>query len=199
MEKLTKRKLQAIETKNKIYETSIEMMKSEGFDNITMAKISKKAGVSIGSFYHYFKSKNEILLELFRRGDQYFEEIVSKNITGENSFELIIAYFEEFSKFYLLNGVDTIKALYNTQHKKFIDQNRFIVAMLRDIISDGIEKKEIKSEMSAEEITDMLFIFARGVVYNWCLHDGNYSMSDLMKRYISQIIRPLFDQDKLTY
>ena len=55
----TKRQEQARETKNRIYNSAIELMEKEGFDNITIADIREKAGVSVGAFYHYFASKND--------------------------------------------------------------------------------------------------------------------------------------------
>ena len=69
---LTKRQEKAIETKNRIYNAAINLMDRKGFEKITITDISKKAGVSVGAFYHYFKSKNDILAEIFRKADEYF-------------------------------------------------------------------------------------------------------------------------------
>lgn len=38
-------------------------MYKKGYDNITIEEISKKAGGSVGAFYHYFRSKNDIFLK----------------------------------------------------------------------------------------------------------------------------------------
>jgi AcrR family transcriptional regulator len=54
--RITSRQAQAIKTRNKILKTTIDLMQKKGFDNITIETISKKAGVSVGSFYYYFKS-----------------------------------------------------------------------------------------------------------------------------------------------
>ena len=47
----------------------------EKLSSITL-KISKSAGVSVGAFYHYFKSKNDIFRNL-PEADRYFEEHVA--------------------------------------------------------------------------------------------------------------------------
>src|SRR5512146_3299116 len=46
------RQEKAHETKNRIYTAAIELMDRKGFENVTVADISKKAGVSVGAFYH---------------------------------------------------------------------------------------------------------------------------------------------------
>ena len=47
MKPLTKRKERAIVTKNRIYNAAIEIMDRKGFEKLTIADISKKAGVSV--------------------------------------------------------------------------------------------------------------------------------------------------------
>ncbi|MEL7571009.1 MAG: TetR/AcrR family transcriptional regulator, partial [Eubacteriaceae bacterium] len=76
--RITSRQAQAIKTKNKILKTAIDMMQKKGFDNITIKGISKNAGVSVGSFYYYFNSKDDILLDIFHKADDYFSENIDK-------------------------------------------------------------------------------------------------------------------------
>ena len=47
--KLTKRQEQAIETKNRIYTTAIELMDKRGFENITIADISGQEIIHISN------------------------------------------------------------------------------------------------------------------------------------------------------
>ena len=61
---LTKRQLQAISTKKKIYNSAMELMDKRGFENTTIEDISKKADVSVGASYHFYKSKDDIFFEL---------------------------------------------------------------------------------------------------------------------------------------
>nr|WP_307906030.1 TetR/AcrR family transcriptional regulator [Clostridium botulinum] len=72
MQEPTKRQIQAMNTKKKLYDISTELMKTKGYDNVTIQEICKKAGVSVGSFYHYFESKNDIFIELYKIADDFF-------------------------------------------------------------------------------------------------------------------------------
>lgn len=191
MPKMTKRKLQAIETKNRIYETALKLMEKEGFKNMTIEKISTIAGVSVGAFYHYFSTKNDILHEIFNRADDFFEENVVGHLSGETAINRIIRYFDYFAQFYIANGVDTIKEIFNTQSKRFLDKDRLVITLLRDIVAEGLEKGELAQDISVDEATDFLFTAARGLAYNWCLHNGDYPLETAMHTYMLRVIRGL--------
>lgn len=52
----------SIETKEKIIEAGFELICNDGYYKTNTAKIAKKAGVSTGIVYQYFKDKKDILL-----------------------------------------------------------------------------------------------------------------------------------------
>ena len=52
----------SIETKDKIIEAGFDLICNDGFYNTNTSKIAKKAGVSTGIIYQYFKDKKDILM-----------------------------------------------------------------------------------------------------------------------------------------
>jgi Transcriptional regulator len=64
---ISSRKQQALETKARIYQTALSLMEKKNYQSITIEEISKSAGVSVGAFYHYFKSKNEFFSKFTRK------------------------------------------------------------------------------------------------------------------------------------
>ncbi len=191
MSRLTKRQQQAIDTRNLIYETAIKCMEQEGFERLTISKVAKKAGVSVGTFYHYFSSKNDLLGELFTRGDEFFVRRVVNSIQGLRATEQLVSYFDHYAEFYMLNGVDIIKSLYRTQDKLFVKNDRVIVRLVHDIICRGIAAGELTAEMTADEMVDFLFLGARGLVFKWCVEDGGFPLDEAMHRYIKRLLKAL--------
>jgi TetR/AcrR family fatty acid metabolism transcriptional regulator len=188
--KMNSRSRQAVETRNRIYESAHRIMEIKGFDNMTVEQISRDAGVSVGAFYHHFKSKFDILDEVFRRADDYFRDQVIDAIGEKSTPGKILSYFKHYARFNSAQGIDHIRALYKTQNVIFLNRNRFMISALCEIVSEGLEKKEIVSEtMNSDEITEFLFTMARGVVYNWCIQDGSFSLEEKMSNYMSRIIR----------
>ena len=59
---------------------------------------------------------------------------------------------------------------------------------LNKIIKDGQEANQITITTAPDEITDFLFIASRGVVYDWCIHQGKYDLEEKMEHYIKNIV-----------
>ncbi len=186
--KKNKRTLQAEETKQKIYESAITMIKQKGFENVTIQDINKHAGVSVGTFYHYYKSKEDVFFELYRFADEYFEDTVFPKLFSEDftTSERILLFFQNYAGFNVKHGIDYVSQLYNTKNKLFISRDRYMLDLLLRIVQEGQKKDEIKNSMDPEEIIEDLFIVSRGIVFDWCLHEGNYDLEKKMHKHLKR-------------
>ena len=184
----TTRKEQAEETRNRIYSSAIELMEENGFGNFTVEDISKRAGVSVGAFYHYFNSKNDILAEIFYRADDYFSTHVVNSLKKGSIPEQIVEYFDYYAKFNVASGVETTQQLFNPKIKFFIEEGRPMLEILEDLIRKGQEKNEIRRDTDAKELVKYLLVMARGVVFEWSLYDGNYDLEAKMHKYMEIIV-----------
>lgn len=178
--KLTSRQLQATETRNKIYNTAFNLMTKKGFNNITIEDISKKAGVSVGAFYHYFKSKDDILYEVYQRADNYFKDQVINKLKSDNAPDQIVEYFQYYARYQEKTNIGFTTHLYSIENKFFLKKGRLMQTLLEGIIREGQEKNEITSSKTSEEILELLFIVARGVIFDWGLQDGKYNLEERM-------------------
>jgi TetR/AcrR family fatty acid metabolism transcriptional regulator len=188
---ITKRQVQALETKNRIYTAAINLMDRKGFENITIADISKKAGVSVGAFYHYFNSKHDILAEIFRKADEYFSTEVKFELRKESIPEQIVEYFDHYARFNLASGVEITQQLFNPKIKFFIEKGRPMQTILQELIRKGQEKKEIRADADPEELARFLFVMARGVVFEWSLYEGRYNLEATMHKYMEILVSTL--------
>ena len=65
MEKKGKvRQARAAETRKRIVATAKKLITENGFENVSIEEIAKEAEVSTGSFYTYFKKKEDVIEEL---------------------------------------------------------------------------------------------------------------------------------------
>jgi TetR/AcrR family fatty acid metabolism transcriptional regulator len=189
-QKLTKRQIQANKTRSKIYKIAVDLMEKKGFNNITIEEISKKAKVSVGAFYHYYNSKEDILFEIFRRADEYFENEVAQVLReGDlNSLDQIVVFFKFYAKYNVERGLENVSQLYNTKNKLFIAKDRYMITLLDEIVSEGQKKGEITGDMTSESITEYLFIAGRGVIIDWCIHEADYDLEEAMEKYMRRLV-----------
>lgn len=154
-------------------------MKKKGFSEITIEDISKKAGVSVGTFYHYFKSKDDILYAVYQKADDYFKG-VPNSMKSDNSLDQIVEYFQYYAKYAGQHNIGFTTHLYSIENKFFLKKGRLMQTNLEDIIRRGQEQNEIIKTKTPEEIVDVLFLIARGVIFDWGLKDGKYKLEDRM-------------------
>jgi AcrR family transcriptional regulator len=64
--KLTKKE-QALLRRNQIIDAALKLFAEKGYGNTTIKDISEAAGTSMGLMYHYFASKEELLIAVFER------------------------------------------------------------------------------------------------------------------------------------
>lgn len=189
LKNLTKRQLQAQKTQDIIYKTAVQLMQTKGFDNITIEEICSNAGVSVGSFYNRFKSKYDVLSVIFQEADDYFLRIVSTNLnTIGNARNKILLFFEHYGNYNTSCGVDFVKHIYSVQNKMFLAKGRHMQKVLLDVIVEGQTAAEIRTDMTTDEIGEYLFIAARGIVYDWCQHDGCYDLTAKLVKYMELML-----------
>lgn len=71
-----------IDKKEEIYKSGRELFYSRGFKQTNVSGITKMAGVSVGTFYNYFDSKEKLFVEIYTKEN----EKIKKQITGSLNF-----------------------------------------------------------------------------------------------------------------
>jgi len=190
----TSRQLQAERTKHHIYETARDLIIKKGFDNVTIDEICRTAKISKGLFYHYFNSKDEIIiLEGYSECDHYFDTEVRNNLKKENHLERMIEFID-YQILYADNlGIELITQAYKSQIQYgnifFTSEGRTLPSILKDIIVEGQNRKEITSELDPDYITNYILRFSRGLIYDWCLHDGSYNLKESAHEALERLVQ----------
>ena len=165
-------------------------MQKKGIEQTTIADICKKANVSVGSFYNYFNSKDEVLYAVYQSADQYFEDIVEDEVEGLPVYEKIITFIRHYAKYNLEQGLDFITHLYfNSENKHFLERDRYMHVLMKRILAEAQDNLLLTSDLSADEINEFFFLVARGVVSDWCLNDGNYDLEERMVFYFELMLK----------
>ncbi len=174
-------------TKEYVFQAAIEVMEKKGCENTTIRDICKKADISIGTFYNYFNSKNDIFYEIYKEADDLFINDIKDLLEQASSYDKIISYFKLYAKLNIDTGIEEAKMLYNANNQWFLTR-RAMQNILSDIIKEGQDSGELITSMTADEMVDYLFILIRGVCYNWCISNGEYDLEEKMITYLKQIM-----------
>lgn len=186
-------------TKSRIVSAAWKLFYDNGYDNTTIEDIVYESGTSKGSFYHYFESKDALLGSLAYLFDEKYEELEGDINISEDSIDALIFLNRKLFEM-VENTIDLelMKRLYSTQlitrnEKQLLDHNRVYYRLLRKIVVAGQEKGEITREMSVNDIVKYYAFCERAIIYDWCLCNGDYSLTDsadkLMPFFLKRIIK----------
>ena len=108
------------ENKKKIIETVTEMIKKYGADYVTVRKVCETADVSVGTFYYYFKDKDDLMMfflreSLFPESDKIQLTTPYSDISGRIC-ELYMRLINQYIKL----GENFMKKFYTSGNRSLI-------------------------------------------------------------------------------
>jgi len=71
------------ETRDRIYDAALALFRERGFDATTMRDVAAAAGMSLGAAYHYFPSKDAIVLAYYDRVQREHARRVAAEATAD--------------------------------------------------------------------------------------------------------------------
>lgn len=180
-------------TKGKIVSAAWQLFYQQGYDDTTIDEIVEASGTSKGSFYHYFDGKDALLSSLSYLFDEKYEELIETMDDSLSPIDKLIYMNKEL--FLMIENtvsVDLLCQLFATQlitsgEKHLLSTGRTYYELLRQIAIDGQQNGYFREDLSINDITKAYAMFERGLMYDWCLCNGNYSLCQY-----SGTILPLF-------
>lgn len=184
------RKDQAEETKLHIFNTALKLLDEIGFEKITIRDIVRAADVSIGTFYYYYASKLDVFYETYHLADQYFEETVAPQLTHQTARERILCFFEHYARYCAdITSIALTSILFNSNNKCFDRESDIgILRILPELIAFGQEQGELTSTENPDEISRFFMVSVRGLVYDWCIHDGSYNIHEAIRLHAERLL-----------
>ncbi len=180
-------------TKGKIVSAAWKLFYEQGYDETTVEEIVEESGTSRGSFYHYFEGKDALLSSLSVLFDDKYEELsqtMDPNLSPIDKLKHINQ--ELFLMIENTVSVELLGRLFATQlttsgERHLLNTNRTYYKLLRQITTEGQKQGIFKDELSINDITKAYAMFERGLMYDWCISSGNYSLCQH-----AQTIMPMF-------
>jgi len=173
----TKRKEQSQATRERIRNTAVQLMKEHSIDEISVTDICEKAEVGVGTFYYYYKTKDNIILEVFEELDIRFADLYeSKAAETMTAYQYVLEHCLCYARFISETGVEFTSKVYSLQSSKFVDTNRSIYRLLRLFLEKKQTENLMDEKFDIQEFCHLIAVCIRGMGFDWCLHDGDYDL-----------------------
>lgn len=179
MNKLTDRQRQAIATKLRITKIASELFKSNGFDSVKIQDICEAAGISVGAFYHHFKSKMEIINIAYEQVDILLMDRFEVREFPSNIDKLLFLMGEGADMMEELGWLfvgEIYKHLISLEGKYSTNPDRHITRLVKDIVEDALNAGELDNSISSSDLAMIIMRISRGAIFDWCLFQGSYNL-----------------------
>ena len=183
-------------TRGRIIDAAWRLFYRQGYDDTTVEEIIEESGTSRGSFYHYFPGKDDLLSTLADVFDRKYEALMQTMDPEMDRFDQLMYLNRElFAMMENSTPLDLVARLYSSQlvtrgDKSLMDHNRIYYRLLRQIVLQGQERGELRSDVTVNEMVRAYALCERALIYDWCLSGGDYSLTQY-----SRTMMPMFLQD----
>jgi len=192
-----KRMTKSDRTKAKIFEMAWNLFKERGFDNVSLQDIADHTGTAKGSFYTYFSTKSDIIVEGFWMIDGYYQSI-EQEVLRQRTVEGKLLKFTELQLVYVRDeiGVDMLKVLYANQVLQegsdmvITNPTRFWHTFIRTIIEDGQKSGECRTDLSSERYAQFFNRAMRGLFLDWNIGSASFDLVEEGVLYCRKSVLP---------
>ena len=191
---MTNRQRMAQETRKKLLEAGKKILTEKGMSDTCVEEITEAAGVSKGTFYTYFRRKEELVFELSRNR---FDELLQKARETPGSFpDRLKEYLTGFSGLIEEGGArlaqDWVKRVVSPAGKgQYTDRGKLAadIAALEDLFSFGVRAGLLDKRVPAKELARTLADLLYGEMLCWSMSDGTYSLKERTQEFCAAYLK----------
>lgn len=186
---MNKRQTSAQETRRKLVATALEMLREKGFDAVNVEDITKRAGVAKGTFYTYFRRKEDIVLEISRAPFNEISEELSR-MEDSDITEKLAHYFRRFMECVESCGIHVCRqwvrdVLDPSSVPDDKDGQKFFydLDMLESFLKKSVDCGELKEGTPVDTLARVILCELYGMMTCWCMSDGKFEPLEWTGRF----------------
>jgi len=157
-----------------IFNAALELFQERGYEATTMRVIADRAGVSLGSSYHYFPSKEHLVLEFYRHTHELHRGVIAQLLSRERDLgarllgavRAIVVTLEPYhavagSIFSTVANPTSPVNPFGSTAKSLRDE---VIAMYAEVVRGSDAR--IPADVAAE-LPLLLWLYQMGILYFW--------------------------------
>lgn len=172
------------EGKERIAAAALGLFLRDGYHNTSVREVAHKAGLSVGSVFNYFASKEEILFFLLSFGQQRTEaefrhlraEFERLKQHGAHPRDLFLRAYERYAvlndemRRYTVLAYQETKSLTAAERRRFLEGEERIQKFFEDIIDNGVAQGAFPAGHVHLKAHCLLVLAQSWAVRHWALH-----------------------------
>ena len=183
---LSKQQRKSKETKERIFQAAKRILQKSGYEELSIKNICEEAGVSNGSFYHHFKTKDDLLSYYIEDQPSIDPDRLELPKNKEDAKETIIHVYLNYVKYCKELGVEFMAGYY-TPHNQALNptirtERPYPIVTVQHYLERALEANAIQLNLKIEEITTDIRMIVIGNVFEWAMRNGDADFEGNMSR-----------------
>ena len=193
---LSKQQRKSKETKERIFQAAKRILQKSGYEELSIKNICEEAGVSNGSFYHHFKTKDDLLSYYIEDQPSIDPDRLELPKNKEDAKETIIHVYLNYVKYCKELGVEFMAGYY-TPHNQALNhtirtERPYPIVTVQHYLERALEANAIQLNLKIEEITTDIRMIVIGNVFEWAMRNGDADFEGNMRRSLSHYLDSIF-------
>ena len=180
------------ETKEKIFQAAKRILQKKGYEELSIKNICEEAGVSNGSFYHHFKTKDDLLSYYIEDQPKIDPDLLELPDSVAGVKEGIIQVYMNYVKYCRELGVEFVSEYYDTKNQALNAAIRMERPYPIVTVQNYVEKAEqagiVSLNVGIEEFTTGISMIVVGNVFEWCVKHGEADFEGNMARSLGKYL-----------
>ena len=195
-QELSKQQLKSKETKAKIFRAAKQILRKQGYERLSIKNICEEAGVSNGSFYHHFKTKDDLLSYYIEEQPSINPDLWIFRRMWKMPKNTIVEVYRNYVHYCQELGVEFIANYYTPKNQSLNPLIRtarpYPILTVQNYLQKAIDAGILTIEQDLESITTDIRMIVIGNVFEWCLKNGEADFEGNMKRSLTTYLNGLF-------
>ena len=196
MKELSKQQQKSLETKSRIFSAAKQILKKHGYEALSIKNICEEAGVSNGSFYHHFKTKDDLLSYYIEEQPNINPDLLELPKSPEEAKKTIIFVYLNYVKYCKELGVEFMANYYTPKNQSLNPLSRtersYPIVTVTNYLQKCMDAGIIYLKHPLEEISTDIRMLVIGNVFEWCLKNGETDFEGNMKRSLETYLKGIF-------
>ena len=202
-EKTMEKETKGVRTKRQLYQCAMKLFRERGFDRVSVDEIVREAGMAKGTFYIYFTTKSDIILEMLRQYDTYYDQIMAglpDDLSIDEQMEEIVKGACRFTEEVI--GLDLIRVLYVKQltegqeHPGLLNEDRALFRILSELLTAGQGAGIYDPALDVPDTTRLILHGIRASFFEWCSSRGQFDLTQECLYFLHTFCRGIYHAAK---
>ena len=189
---LSRQQRKSRETKEKIFQAAKRILQKKGYEELSIKNICEEAGVSNGSFYHHFKTKDDLLSYYIEDQPSINPDLLETPKDIEEAKRGIIRVYMNYVKYCRELGVEFMSGYYDTKNQALNaavrSERPYPIVTVQTYVEKAIDAGVLRLNVEIDEFTTDIRMIVIGNVFEWCVRSGQVDFEGNMNRSLGKYL-----------